>query len=324
MKGSDFLLDEDARRVFSSKALNYFDELSKNMSYTKTAQSLGITQPALTQQIKKIEKVVGAPLFYSVGKKIYLTDAGSVLLNATHEIFNVINTVTDQIQQKSSESSGTISIGILNSVESKVLEDFIVEFNRINPNIEIDLVLLTRSEIWDQIQNNKIDIAVMYLPDNTIKNWKSYKSKKIINDTIMLVHNNEKIAKRGKATYKEAITTPWVSYLRGYYFTDLMIEKFKNSLVDVPKVVARFSSPYQLLKFVQDSDGVYTGLPLSFCLANEQMFKYYQTPLEPAISADLTFVYRDDKDKIPRIKEFFTEWDEFLSKKSYIDRLKSL
>lgn len=320
----NFLLDEDARRVFSSKALNYFDELSKNMSYTKTAQSLGITQPALTQQIKKIERVVGAPLFYSVGKKIYLTDAGSVLLNATHEIFDVINTVTDQIQQKSSESSGTISIGILNSVESKVIEDFIVEFNRINPNIEIDLVLLTRNEIWDQIQNNKIDIAVMYLPDNTIKNWKSYKSKKIINDTIMLVHNNEKIAKRGKATYKEAITTPWVSYLRGYYFTDLMIEKFKNSLVDVPKVVARFSSPYQLLKFVQDSEGVYTGLPLSFCLANEKMFKYYQTPLEPAISADLTYVYREDKDKIPRIKEFFNEWDEFLSKKSYTDRLKSL
>lgn len=318
------MLDEDARRVFSSKALNYFDELSKNMSYTKTAQSLGITQPALTQQIKKIERVVGAPLFYSVGKKIYLTDAGSVLLNATHEIFDVINTVTDQIQQKSSESSGTISIGILNSVESKVIEDFIVEFNRINPNIEIDLVLLTRNEIWDQIQNNKIDIAVMYLPDNTIKNWKSYKSKKIINDTIMLVHNNEKIAKRGKATYKEAITTPWVSYLRGYYFTDLMIEKFKNSLVDVPKVVARFSSPYQLLKFVQDSEGVYTGLPLSFCLANEKMFKYYQTPLEPAISADLTYVYREDKDKIPRIKEFFNEWDEFLSKKSYTDRLKSL
>jgi DNA-binding transcriptional LysR family regulator len=318
------LLDEDARRVFSSKALNYFDELSKNMSYTKTAQSLGITQPALTQQIKKIEKVVGAPLFYSVGKKIYLTDAGSILLDATHQIFHVINTVTDQIQQKSSESSGTINIGIIAAVESKVIEDFIVEFNRINPNVEIDLILLKRNEIWDQIQNNKIDIAVMYLPDNTIKSWKSYKSKKIINDTIMLVHNNEKIFKKGKATYKEAIENPWVSYLRGYYFTDLMTEKFKNSLVDVPKVVARFSSPYQLLKFVQDSDGVNTGLPASFCIANESNFTFYRTPLEPAISSDLTFVYHEDKDKIPRIKQFFTEWDAFLSKKSYIDRLKSL
>ncbi|AKP66547.1 LysR family transcriptional regulator [Companilactobacillus ginsenosidimutans] len=317
------MLDEDARRVFSSKALNYFDELSKNMSYTKTAQSLGITQPALTQQIKKIEKVVGAPLFYSVGKKIYLTDAGTILLDATHQIFDAINTVTDQIQQKSSDSTGTISIGILAAVESKVIEDFIVEFNRINPNVEIDLMLLTRSEIWDEIQNNKIDIAIMYLPDNIIKNWKSYKSKKIINDTIMLVHNDEKIAKKGKATYKEAIVNPWVSYLRGYYFTDLMIEKFKNSLVDAPKVVARFSSPYQLLKFVQDSEGVNTGLPMSFCIAHEDIFKFYQTPLEPVISSELTFVYRDDKDKIPRIKQFFNEWDSFIDKKSYTDRLKS-
>ena len=317
------MLDEDARRVFSSKALNYFDELSKNMSYTKTAQSLGITQPALTQQIKKIEKVVGAPLFYSVGNKIYLTDAGTLLLSATHDIFNVINTVTDQIQQKSSESSGTISIGILAAVETKVLEDFIVEFNRINPNIEIDLILLTRREIWDEIQNNKIDISVMYLPDNTIKNWKSYKSKKIINDTIMLVHNNEKIFKKGKATYKEATVQPWATYLRGYYFTDLLIEKFKNSLVDVPKIVARFSSPYQILKFVQESDDIYAGLPLSFCIANERLVKSYTTVLEPAISSELTFVYRDDKDKIPRIKEFFNEWDSFLQKTSYTDRLRS-
>nr|WP_119317536.1 LysR family transcriptional regulator [Companilactobacillus formosensis] len=317
------MLDEKSRRVFSSKALNYFDELTKNMSYTKTAQMLGITQPALTQQIKKIERVVGAPLFYSVGKKIYLTDAGTSLLKATHQMFDLINNVTDQIQQASSEKSGTISIGLLSTAESVVIEDFIVEYNRINPNVVIDLNLLTRKELWDSIQNNRIDLAIMYLPDRNIKSWKIYKSKKIISDNIMLIHNNEKFSKKKSVCYKDATQKPWATYLKSYYFSELLQERYRDALVDLPKVIARFSSPYQLLKFTQESDDVYTVLPLSFCIAHESMFKLYQTPLEPAISSDLSFVYREDKEKIPRIQEFLNEWDNFLDKMSYIDRLKS-
>jgi len=317
------LLDEKSRRVFSSKALNYFDELTKNMSYTKTAQLLGITQPALTQQLKKIERVVGAPLFYSVGKKIYLTDAGTSLLKATHQMFDLINNVTDQIQQESSEKSGTISIGLLSTAESIVIEDFIVEYNRINPNVVIDLNLLTRKELWDNIQNNRIDMAIMYLPDKNIKSWKIYKSKKIISDNLLLIHNNEKFSKRNAISYKDAISKPWATYLHTYYFSELLRERFRDALIDSPQVVARFSSPYQLLKFAQESEDVYTVLPLSFCIAHKSMVKLYQTPLEPAISSDLSFVYREDKEKIPRIQEFLSEWDNFLDNASYIDRLKS-
>src|SRR5699024_4552752 len=62
--------------VLSAKSLRYFLQLIDNMSYTQAAQILGITQPVLTQQIKKIERAVGAPLFGQMGKKLYLTDAG--------------------------------------------------------------------------------------------------------------------------------------------------------------------------------------------------------------------------------------------------------
>ncbi len=59
--------------IFSSKTLTYFLQLSETMNYTQAAPfKLGITQPALTQQIKKLERTVGARLFYSVGKKLRL------------------------------------------------------------------------------------------------------------------------------------------------------------------------------------------------------------------------------------------------------------
>lgn len=99
--------------IFSSKTLTYFLQLAETMSYTQAAQILGITQPALTQQIKKLERTVGAPLFYSVGKKLHLSDAGYTMLDATHQIYETLNQAADEIQQSTSATQGTINIGIL-------------------------------------------------------------------------------------------------------------------------------------------------------------------------------------------------------------------
>ena len=100
-------------RIFSSKTLTYFLQLAETMNYTQSAQLLGITQPALTQQIKKLERTVGAPLFYSVGKKLHLSDAGRTMLKATHEIYEILNQTTDEIQQSTSATVGKINIGLL-------------------------------------------------------------------------------------------------------------------------------------------------------------------------------------------------------------------
>ena len=114
--------------IFSSKTLTYFLQLAETMNYTQAAQILGITQPALTQQIKKLERTVGAPLFYSVGKKLRLSDAGYTMLNATHNIYNVLNKATDEIQQTTSATQGSINIGVLASIEDHVFEDFAIKY----------------------------------------------------------------------------------------------------------------------------------------------------------------------------------------------------
>ncbi len=46
--------------------------------------------------------------------------------------------------------------------------------------------MLTRKEIWDKLENNQIDLAIMYLPDESIKNWKPYEFKRIISDDLLL------------------------------------------------------------------------------------------------------------------------------------------
>lgn len=310
-------------KIFSSKTLSYFLQLAEIMNYTQAAQMLGITQPALTQQIKKLEKTVGAPLFYSVGKKLHLSDAGYTMLDATHRIYEILNEASDEIQQSTSATHGEINIGILASIEDSVLTDFGVRYFKEHKGITITTHMLTRKEIWEKLENNTIDLAIMYLPDDSIKNWKPYKTKKIITENLLFVHQNERLAKRKKIKLKDTLDNYWVTYPPTYYLNELNKETYKNAILDEPSSVAHFATPNQIFKFVKQT-GAYATLPQSFLVAHNQDNAVYTAQLEPNIQFDLDFVFRKGKDQIPRIANFLKEFDMYLSEKNYVSRLTEL
>ncbi len=310
--------------IFSSKTLSYFLQLSDTMNYTQAAQILGITQPALTQQIKKLERTVGTALFYSVGKKLRLTDAGSIMLKTTREIYDLLNNATDEIQQATSSTIGEINLGILASVETKVFEDFALALYHENQDLVVNFHMLTRKEIWESLENNKIDLAIMYLPDESIKNWRPYSSKKIISDDLLLIHHNPELAEQERISLKDASDRPWVMYPQDYYLDQTLHEAFKNQMADFPTAAARYTMPEQILKFAINTM-TNTALPKSY-MVNIDLKKMtdediWVSEFDPTIKFDLKFVYRKNKNEIPRIGRFLAKFDEFLDQKDYLSRL---
>ncbi|UQS83693.1 LysR family transcriptional regulator [Bombilactobacillus thymidiniphilus] len=307
--------------VFTSKSLSYFAKLAENLNYTKTARSLGITQPALTQQIKKIERNIGTPLFYSVGKQIHLTDAGRILLQSVGEMYTTMYTAIDKIQKSTLSSTGAIKIGMLSTIEDSVFEEFIIWYNNLQPDVVVELMLLTRRELWDELENNQLDLAIMYLPDSSIKNWKPYRTKSIYHEQLILLHNNSEWENADTITLEDAASKPWVSYPSNYYLTELLNEQFKNKLVNPPRSLALFASPHQILRFAREKKAC-AVLPESFVRANRSKISLHKTYIEPQFDFELDFVYRKEKANIPRIATFLNAWDQFVHDKSYQQRLK--
>ncbi|MEJ1324033.1 LysR family transcriptional regulator [Latilactobacillus sakei] len=307
--------------IFSSKTLTYFLQLAETMNYTQAAQLLGITQPALTQQIKKLERTVGAPLFYSVGKKLHISDAGRTMLDATHQIYDLLNTATDEIQSATSASRGKINIGILASMELSVIQSFLIKYYQQFPNIEVGVHLLTRKEIWDRLENNKIDLAIMYLPDDSIKNWKPYRSKKIADESLVFLSNNPLLKKRKKIHFEDTLTEKWVTYPDEYYLNQFISEAYKNQMVDWPVSATQFTSPFEILRFAE-ATGLSTALPKSFYDAHNVGIESNAVQFDPTIQFELAFVFRKEKEDIPRIDSFFREFNLYLEEKDYLTRIK--
>jgi len=306
--------------IFSSKTLSYFLQLAETMNYTQAAQLLGITQPALTQQIKKLERTVGAPLFYSVGKKLHLSDAGNTMLSATQQIYEVLNQASDEIQQTTSATNGEIQIGFLSSVEDSAITAFIAHYYTLHPEVKISFRMMNRHEIWERLENSQIDLAIMYLPDDTIKNWKPYSSRKIIDEQLLFIHHNEHLANRKRVHYQDALEGAWVTYPEDYFLSHRLREAFKNQMVDLPAPVAQFTTPVQLMQFA-NATRANTALPTSFYQAHQDQIDAYAVAFEPNINFDLSFVYRKEKTAIPRIAAFFEAFDQYFSEKDYLSRV---
>lgn len=304
-----------------SKPLDYFLQLTDTMNYTQASQILGITQPALTQQIKKLEERIGAPLFYSVGKQLYLSDAGYTLLGAIHQIYEIVDQTTDQIQQSAKTSHGQIDIGILSLIEPDVFTEFGISHYKAYPNVEISFHILTRNELWKRLEENRIDIGIIYFPDSIHKRLHSYVKQTILHDELVyLGHCNSKSCVK----LKEVADHPCVSYPQNYYLSNIINEQFRNAMLDPPKSVAHFTQSRSLYRFAQLTN-LSTILPRScVCAYSHGQSQMQSVSFNPQLEFELSFVYRKGKERIPRILSLLKEFDEFLKQKDYVSRLTEL
>ena len=255
-----------------------------------------------------------------MGKKLYLTDAGLKMEETAKALFSTVNNAVDSIQQYTKSDTGTISLGVLSTIEARVIDQFLIEFNQKYPEITLHVGFYNRTELWDKLDNNQLDLAVLYMPDHnaTVKNMKQYMAKQIYPESVVfLTHNSE--AKFNKLTQHK-----WVTYPKDYYLPQIVrrfyAAEFPNNELPAP---VTFTAPYQLIKFAEQTD-YNTYVSKSFYKAHKA--KITLSPLEPKHETNFEscFIYRKNKSEIPRLVNFLKEWDKFINEEDYDSRLEEV
>jgi len=127
--------------------LYYFHVVAKHMNITRAAEELFISQPALTKNMKTLEKEIGLPLFYKNGRHIHLTEYGEYLKDRATRIFTIIGGVNDELEKMKSDAKNTIKLNVL--AATAIVSDAVVEYTREN-----------HSAIFQIIQNTEVDCDI--------------------------------------------------------------------------------------------------------------------------------------------------------------------
>lgn len=140
------------------RQLNTFVTVSKLNNFTKAADYLGYSQASITSQIQLLEKELGVLLFDRIGKRIFLTNEGEILLTYSKQMLKLHDEAKITITT-SNEFNGSISVGASDTLCALRLPLLLKEFHKRYPDVEIVLKMRNYSDAQTSIIENEIDVA---------------------------------------------------------------------------------------------------------------------------------------------------------------------
>lgn len=146
------------------KQFQYVLVLSQEGSFSKAADVLNISQPSLSQYIKKIEAQVGAVLFDRLNGNVRLTDAGEVYVDIGRQILDLEHQLEIKLADLSSNKSGTIRLGISPYRSFHMIPVILKQFNQLYPNITLIVTEKSGTDLIDAAEHGDFDLCIIALP----------------------------------------------------------------------------------------------------------------------------------------------------------------
>jgi DNA-binding transcriptional LysR family regulator len=145
------------------RQLKIFEAVARHLSYTRAAQELFLTQPAVSMQIKQLEESASLPLFEQIGKKIYLTEAGRELHHYCRSINQQLSELESVLGELKGLKRGRLSISVA-STANYFAPQLLAQFRQRYANVALSLDVTNRESLLQQLANNEVDMVIMGQP----------------------------------------------------------------------------------------------------------------------------------------------------------------
>jgi DNA-binding transcriptional LysR family regulator len=137
--------------------------VAKNLSLTRAAEELRLTQPAVSMQVKALERIAGLPLLERVGRHVALTEAGSELVRHAQAVLRSLRDAEDALAALRGLKTGRVSIAAVSTVKY-FAPKLLAQFSRKHPEIEMKLAVQNRDTVVQLLVDNEVDLAIMGAP----------------------------------------------------------------------------------------------------------------------------------------------------------------
>lgn len=149
------------------RQLKVFDSVARHLSFSRAAEELHLTQPAVSTQIRTLEDHAGQPLFEQFGKKVYLTAAGTELLQIGRNILRQFEAAEEAMAQLRGVPGGRLNVGVI-SAGDYFFPRLLVEFLGRHAGVKLNFAVHNREGLLAQIADNQVDLAIMVRPPSDL------------------------------------------------------------------------------------------------------------------------------------------------------------
>lgn len=145
------------------RQLQVFEAVARHLSFSRAAEELHLTQPAVSMQIRQLEASVGLPLFEQIGKKIFLTEAGNEVYHYSRSIAQQLTEAEAVLSEMKGLRRGRLNISVV-STANYFAPQLLALFCQRNQDVTLSLKVVNREELLHQLASNEMDLGVMGQP----------------------------------------------------------------------------------------------------------------------------------------------------------------
>jgi DNA-binding transcriptional LysR family regulator len=145
------------------RQLKIFETVARLLNYTRAAEELFLTQPAVSMQVRQLEEALGVTLFEQLGKRIHLTETGQEVLAYARNITQQLDEMETVLNRIKGLSGGRLRISVATTA-NYFIPTLLGTFSRSYPEVTISLDVTNRETLLRQLTENAIDLAIMGQP----------------------------------------------------------------------------------------------------------------------------------------------------------------
>jgi LysR family transcriptional regulator, transcription activator of glutamate synthase operon len=144
--------------------LVYFESVSRHLHFTRAAEELNVAQPSVSQQIRKLEAELGAPLFHRMKRRVTLTEAGQTFLPHARAVLQRLEEARFEVQELTGLRKGSLAVGAPPSVGTHLLPRALAAFSERHPGISLAFREAGSRTLLSLLEEGELDLAVVIQP----------------------------------------------------------------------------------------------------------------------------------------------------------------
>ena len=232
--------------------LIYFTEIVRQRSFTRAAQHLHISQPALSKSVRMLEQEFEAEFIDRIAKDFSLTDSGVLFHEYAQKILSFVDSQTREIRQRIESAAGTLRIGIPPTSGSIYYHTLISQFRAAYPEVALQIMEVPSRQILSLLELGELDLGVLLEPVSR----EDYVAQPAVRSEIVaVVSRDHPLAGAGSVSFSRLRTEPLLMISQEFMFSGV-VESLCREAGFEPQVAFESSQWDLLYEMAIDGQGV--------------------------------------------------------------------
>jgi LysR family transcriptional regulator, transcription activator of glutamate synthase operon len=291
------------------RQLRYLVALADEQHFTRAAAREHIAQPALSQQIRRLEQEVGLALVERTTRRVTITEAGRALVARARRILSEVEAATAEMQALSGVRTGHVTVGTMHTMGPVDVSLALAVFHQRHPGVELTVREQSSEELAEMLRDDVLDLAFLSVTERMESH--GLRLRQLVSEELVVVlPGDHPLAAREELKMSELSGEQFISYREGARLRELLVFAGRQAGFE-PQIKLESNESERIKRLVGRHMGV-AILPRSDA-ERPGADVAVATLIEPSLRRDITLACREDRRLAPAASEFLELSQELFS-----------